>query len=129
MLAVCPAACVAAPVTTSQLEGEWGGDRASLIINAGGAVLEVPCAVARIEGPIFVDSEGRFDVAAAYTPLRGTTAAEDSGVPAAKSQTVRLVGRVSNSEMMLSIDFGDGNSKSEVFELERGSAANVPLCG
>lgn len=43
--------------------GTWGGDDAGLIVSTDGAHAHIGCTLGDVAGPIFLDAEGRFDVA------------------------------------------------------------------
>jgi hypothetical protein len=60
------AACTSEPVTPSIVLGTWGGTNAGLIVNDSGAHVHIGCTLGDVNGPIPVDSSGRFEVAGLY---------------------------------------------------------------
>jgi len=59
LMAAC-LACVSSARVDRVPEGAWGGSSASLIVEAGGAEVDLPCAHGRIEEPLALDGDGAF---------------------------------------------------------------------
>lgn len=61
----------AANGSSTIVTGQWGGRQVGLFLGAAGGNLEYDCASGRIEGPLSVDSDGRFTALGYHTPGEG----------------------------------------------------------
>lgn len=104
--------------------GTWGGDHILLEVSAGGATLELDCAHGAVEGPVRLDSEGRFDVGGTYVQERGGPVREGGE----DARPARYSGRVEGKTMTLTIAVGDGGETLGPFELVHGRSARLTKC-
>ena len=116
----------ATPVPKRSLpEGDWGGPHVALKVSSTGARLELDCAHGRIDGPIALDGDGRFEIRGTYDkesagPARSSDS--KSGRPALYS------GRIEGDAMRLEIVQSDTGAAVGSFTLERGRFARIVKC-
>jgi hypothetical protein len=123
------AACNSTPLpaaAASRLDGVWGSAQELFTAGADGATLDVPCATARIEHPIVIDANGRFDVDAAWITIRPVAPSEGDRTP--PKEAVRISGEVRSGELALTVHFTDSKRMSERFTMTRGRMTRVPVC-
>jgi hypothetical protein len=105
--------------------GLWGGEHVRFEVTDAGASAEHDCAHARIDGPIVLDSEGRFDAKADYVVERGGPVRRDQ--PPA-NRPARYSGRVSGDTLTLKITLTDTDEDAGEFTLTRGSEGRIMKC-
>lgn len=87
--AVLAASCGGATGPTTLLgPGVWGGERANLIVGPDSVRAEFDCASGRLDAPVTLDAQGRFDVAGTYRFEAGPVFAP---VPARWTGSVAIV--------------------------------------
>ncbi|MHB0971488.1 MAG: hypothetical protein ACYC60_17195 [Thermoanaerobaculia bacterium] len=119
-----PLACSADRTPPPILQGIFGGRGARLSASNGGAVLELPCAQARVGESILVGGDGRFSVAAV---LRRRTGAPPGGdIQPPRDEMIQLEGRLRANTLELNVLWNE--QESALFFLERGVAGHVPDC-
>ena len=82
--------------------GNWGGDQARLVVATNGAELELPCAHGRIEEPLVVPANGRFEWKGTFVQERGGPTPE-GGHPAVAAV---YSGTLDGETMILSVRAG-----------------------
>jgi hypothetical protein len=105
--------------------GVWGGEHLRLDVTDAGASAEHDCAHAQIEGPIVLDSEGRFDAKADYVVEHGGPVRSDE--PPA-NRPARYSGRVSGDTLTLKVTLTDTDESAGEYKLTRGSNGRVMKC-
>jgi hypothetical protein len=103
--------------------GAWGGDHIRLEVGEKSASVEYDCAHGTIEGPLTVDSNGRFSLRGTHTPERGGPIRADEQP---RAQPARFVGSVSGNKMTLILKLE--GEEEETFTLEKGKEANLFKC-
>ena len=106
-------------------KGNWGGQNALLEIAEGGAQIRFNCAYGRIEGPVTVDSEGRFSAKGTYT-AEGMGPRNEDDPP--KSRPAVYSGVVSDKKMTLTVTVPDNKDEGGTFELTLGEPGHVRRC-
>ena len=81
-------------------EGAWGEPGVRMWVNGDGVAIEADCAHGRIDGPVFLDTQGRFAGA-------GTWSFEGGPAPAGGflEHPVRFSGQVENDQLTLIVRF------------------------
>jgi hypothetical protein len=103
--------------------GSWGGEHIRIDVGAKSAKIEYDCAHGVIEGPLVVDSNGRFNLRGTHTPERGGPIRADESprsLPAAYTGTIRA------DKMTLTLKLAD--TEDETFTLEKGKQAELFKC-
>ena len=106
------------------LQGEWGGDRLRIVIDASGASLETDCASGRITGPIKISPTGAFAADGTFERhLGGPQPAEPRGKPS----TAHYSGEVKGDVMTLTV-VPEGATAALRFSLRRGATVKILRC-
>ena len=103
--------------------GAWGGPHINLEVGERSAKIEYDCASGVIEGPLVVDSEGRFNLRGTHAMQRGGPVREDEEprrVPA------RYTGAIKGDTMTLTLKLSD--SDEETFTLAKGKRGELVKC-
>lgn len=103
-------------------EGEWGGDHVALRVDATGADFELDCAHGRIESPLRLDADGRFEAAGFYVAEGGPTPEDPVREAAA------FAGRTDGRRLSFSIRLEDRGETLGPFEVYRGRAPRLFKC-
>lgn len=104
--------------------GVWGGQHINMEVGARTATIEYDCAHGEIEGPLVVDSEGKFNLRGTFTRERGGPVRADDVLqpePATYSSTIK------GNRMTLTLKLSDDDD-SETFTLEKGKAGELFKC-
>jgi hypothetical protein len=117
-------------VTMSQQQnrvakGNWGGQNARLEVSEGGAQIQFSCARGSIEGPVAVDSEGRFNAKGTFT-AEGMGPRNEDDPP--KARPAVYSGVVSEKKMTLTVTVPDDKAEGGTFELTLGEPGRVRRC-
>jgi len=105
--------------------GRWGGDHISLNVESNAATVEYDCAHGIVNGPLEVDSSGRFNLTGTYIgeysgPVRGDKPLTQSGA--------RYTGWTDGRQMKLTVTILRTNKVVAAFLLERGREGRVNKC-
>lgn len=109
----------------SMANGQWGGLHIQMQVANGSATIDYDCANGTINGPLKVDSRGRFSLLGKHVPEHGgpIRMGEDrSGVPA------RYTGWTDGKTMKLTVTLVDTKTEVGTFDLTRGSSGRVFKC-
>lgn len=103
--------------------GVWGGQHINIKVGANSATIEYDCASGVIDGPLVVESDGKFK-------LRGTHHMERGG-PVRSDEEPRQIpatytGSIKGNTMTLTLKLAD--SDEETFTLERGKHGELFKC-
>lgn len=105
--------------------GNWGGQHIQLSVANGSATIEFDCANGKIDGPLRLNSRGRFD-------LRGTHVREHGGPVRSDEEptgaAARYTGWTDGKTMKLTVTLVNTNTVIGTFELTRGSEGRVFKC-
>jgi hypothetical protein len=122
---LCAAACAAdAPAATPVL-GTWNGAHISVELTATGGSVEFDCAHGKLDQPVVLDGEGRFDVPGRYVEEHGGPVRADAP---ADGVLVRYQGRVTGGRMTLTVLRADDDESPDTFSLERGGESQLVKC-
>lgn len=105
--------------------GNWGGQHIQLSVANGSATIEYDCANGKIDGPLRLNSRGRFD-------LRGTHVREHGGPVRSDEDTTgapaRYTGWTNGKTMKLTVTLVNTNTVIGTFELTHGNEGRVFKC-
>lgn len=105
--------------------GTWGGSHIRIEVGPLSATIEYDCANGMIEGPITIDSKGRFT-------WRGTHNREHGGPVRIDEQTngrpAIYSGSIKGETMTLTVKLADTNEVLDTYTLKRGSQGRVFKC-
>lgn len=115
--------CVSATSMQNIPAGVWGGEHIRIEVGAKSATVEYDCAHGVIEGPLVVDSAGRFNLRGTHTPERGGPVRSDE---TPRALPAKFVGSVNGDKMTLTLKLAD--AEDETFTLQKGKEANLFKC-
>ena len=105
--------------------GTWGGPHIQIVVAKGFATIEYDCANGKINGPLKLNSGGRFD-------LRGTHTAEHGGPvrneESEQGQPAQFTGWTDGKTMKLTVTLTNSKTEIGTFELTRGSEGRIFKC-
>lgn len=104
--------------------GVWGGPHISIDVGSRSARIEYDCAHGSIEGPLVVDTEGKFHLRGTFTPERGGPVRADD---AAQGQPATYAGEIKGNTMTLTLKVS-GSEDTETFTLEKGKVGKLVKC-
>lgn len=113
-------------VTNEKLtSGVWGGAHARMEVVEDGVNFEFDCGTGRINQPVALDGEGRFD-------LKGTFIVEHAG-PIRRDEKenvrpARYSGRVHGETLTLNLTLDGAEEKANTYTLTRGSEGRLMKC-
>ena len=103
--------------------GLWGGPHIRMKVHAKSAAIEYDCATGVIDGPLYVNADGHFNLRGIHRSERGgPVRADDSG----KGAPATYSGSIEGSTMTLTLKIGDGDE--ETFKLEKGKEGELFKC-
>ena len=117
--------CQSLPAAQVPLIGQWGGQHVGLVLSEAGGQLDYDCAAGTIDGPIFVQRNGRFAAAGRHTP--GTGGPERVG-EVRPSFPARYSGLVTGATMTLRVDVPAQGFVIGPYRLRRGSEPVLMRC-
>lgn len=105
--------------------GTWGGPHISMQVDASSATINYDCANGSIDGPLTIDSKGRFK-------WRGIHNREHPGPTRIDEQSngtpVIYTGWIKGDTMSMTVRLADTNDIVDSFTLKRGGAGRVFKC-
>ena len=105
--------------------GTWGGPHISVEVGASSATINYDCANGTINGPLTIDSKGRFN-------WRGTHNREHGGPirmdEKSNSRAATYSGWIKGDTMTLTVKLAGTDEAGETYTLKRGSAGRVFKC-
>ena len=104
--------------------GIWGGPHVFIDVGSQSAKVEYDCAHGAIEGPLVVDSEGKFEWRGTFTPERGGPVRAGGSE---RSQPATYSGEIKGDTMTLSMKLTDAED-AETFTLEKGKPGRIMKC-
>lgn len=106
-------------------QGTWGGPHIRIDVAPRSATIDYDCANGTIDGPLTMDSKGRFTWRGTHNREHGGPIRIDeqsNGRPAIYS------GWIKGDTMTLTVKLADTNEVLETYTLKRGSAGRVFKC-
>ena len=96
----------------------------SIDVGSQSAKVEYDCAHGVIEGPLVIDSDGKFEWRGTFTPERGgPVRANDSP----RAQPATYSGQIKDNKMTLMLKVTDAED-AETFTLEKGKPGKLVKC-
>ena len=103
--------------------GVWGGEHIRIEVGAKSATIEYDCAHGVIQGPLTLDSNGRFNLRGTHTPERGGPVRADDPD---RSRPATDVGSINGDTMTLTLKLS--NTEDETFTLQKGKEGELFKC-
>lgn len=121
-VALCAMTLIAA--TNPSLTGEWGGDRARLVVTAEGGKIDYDCGSGTIKGPLRLDAKGRFKANGAHEEYGSGPTPGDAK---AKQGSAVYRGSLHGDSLTLVVQIA-GQPASRTFNLVRGKRIKLIRC-
>lgn len=103
----------------------WGGQNVQMDVTEDGAQLRFSCAQGKIDKPLTLDAEGRFNANGTFTAgAMGPTREDDPP----KSRPAVYSGVVRDRVMTLSVTVPDDKEEGGTFELTHGEPGHIRRC-
>jgi hypothetical protein len=129
------AACLVGALCSSELartnkmtnipEGTWGALHIRIEVEKGSATIDYDCAHGTIDGPLTVDSQGRFSLSGTHVREHGGPIREDEKL---NSEPAQYTGSVADEKMNLTVTLRDTKETVGTFTLEHGKPGRVFKC-
>ena len=103
--------------------GVWGGPHISIKVGGKSATIEYDCARGVIDGPLVIDSDGRFNLRGTHTMERGGPVRADDNP---KAHPASYTGSIKGNTMTLTLKLADEDV--ETFTLEKGKPGELFKC-
>ena len=103
--------------------GVWGGQHINIDVGENSAAIEYDCASGRIDGPLVVDSNGKFKLRGIHRMERGGPVRMDEKP---NEHAATYTGSIKGNTMTLILKIGD--SEEETFTLEKGKEGDLFKC-
>jgi len=104
--------------------GTWGGQHIKIEIANGSATIEYDCATGTIDGPLKLDSQGKFSLTGTHVREGGPTRIDGPG----KGQPARFTGWTDGKKMNLTVTLADSKEALGTFELVHGNQGRIRKC-
>jgi hypothetical protein len=105
--------------------GTWGGLHIRIEVGSRSATIDYDCATGAIDGPLTMDSKGRFAWRGTYNREHGGPIRIDEKP---NSRPVIYSGSIKDDTMTLTVKLSDTNEILDTYTLRRGSAGRVFKC-
>ncbi len=106
------------------LLGVWGGDRVNIVFGADGARLAYECAAGSIDGPVRLDSHGRFTAPGTHQAYRaGPDRADQTPATQVATYQGHLVGTMLELQVRI-----DGDAAVQSHRLEKNHKVKLARC-
>jgi hypothetical protein len=105
--------------------GTWGGNHIRVDVAGGSATIDYDCANGTIQGPLSVNSAGKFDLRGIHNQERGGPIRADEEP---NSQPARYKGWTDGKTMTLTVILENTNEEVGTFKLVRGHFGRVVKC-
>jgi hypothetical protein len=105
--------------------GSWGGPHIQLNVQDGTATIEYDCANGSIDGPLKLDSRGRFSLSGKHFREHGgpIRIGEEN-----KPVAARYTGRIDGNRMTLTVTLVNSKAALATYQLTKGSEGRVFKC-
>jgi len=117
-------ACAALPQSPTNLSGQWGGPRISLLLEGGLGTIEYDCASGTIDTAVYPAPDGRFTATGTHRPGQGGPVRVGQIFT---SHRATYSGTVEKDQMTLNGRLEDGTTLGP-FTLTRGSQGELMRC-
>ena len=117
-------ACAALPQSSTNLSGQWGGPRISLLLEGGLGTIEYDCASGTIDMAVYPAPDGRFTATGTHRPGQGGPVRVGQIFT---SHRATYSGTVEKDRMTLGGRLEDGTTLGP-FTLTRGSQGELMRC-
>jgi hypothetical protein len=118
------AALAVAPAAGRAPRGDWGGDHVHLVAISKGGTIEFDCGHGTLDGPLRVDTGGRFDVRGRYFGEHGGPVRKDE---AASATPARYSGSLQDGMLTMVVTLSGGETLGP-FQLRRGQRPRLMKC-
>ena len=106
-------------------DGTWGGDHIRIDVVEGSATIEYDCANGTIQGPLKVNSDGKFDLRGMHNKEHGGPVRSDEEP---NSHSARYEGWTDGKTMKLKVVLPDAKEEIGSFTLVHGRVGRVMKC-
>jgi len=106
-------------------DGTWGGDHIRIDVSDGSAIIDYDCANGTIQGPLTVNSDGKFDLRGIHNKEHGGPIRADEEP---NSHPARYKGWTDGKTMTLTVTLTETNEKIGTFKLVHGRVGRVFKC-
>ena len=106
-------------------KGSWGGDQINVTVDSNSATIEYSCARGTINGPLVLDSKGRFKLTGMHMQEHGGPIRNDEG---SNAKPAVYTGTVSGKTMNLTVKLTGTNQTIGTFKLTQGQEGKVFRC-
>ena len=110
--------------SSASAQGDWGGDRLRLSIDASGGHIQSDCASGAITGPIVLGKNGKFTARGTFDIDQPGPQSADEGSASARA---RFSGQIVNDRMRLSIT-QTSSPTPQVYNLRKGVRPKMIRC-
>jgi hypothetical protein len=111
--------------TRHLLPGDWGGDHIRLEVTGQSASIEYDCAHGTIDGPLVVDSKGKFKLSGTHVGEHGgPVRREESG----NDHPASYSGWTDGKQMTLTVVLRDTKETVGTFTLTHGQEGHIRKC-
>jgi hypothetical protein len=107
------------------LSGTWGGQHISMEVDGGSASIEYDCARGTIDGPLTLDTKGRFTWRGNHYREHGGPVRRDEP---SNSQAAIYKGWIEGDTMTLTVSLENSDESLGTYTLKRGSSGRVFKC-
>ncbi|MFN2533391.1 MAG: hypothetical protein ABR555_19070 [Pyrinomonadaceae bacterium] len=105
--------------------GIWGGQHINIDVGTDAATIQYDCATGRIDGPLKIDSKGRFNLKGSHSREHGGPVRMDEK---ANSRAALYSGTIKGNVMTLTVKLADDNEVLGTFALIRGRPGRIFRC-
>jgi hypothetical protein len=105
--------------------GTWGGAHIRIEVGSRSATIDYDCATGAINGPLTIDSKGRFTWRGTYNREHGGPIRIDEKP---NGRPVTYSGWIKDDNMTLTVKLSDTNEVLDTYTLRRGSVGRVFKC-
>lgn len=122
-LAACSGAT--APFNGRLPAGAWSGPHMGMAVTDTGASITFDCAAGRVNGPLTLGADGRFDWSGTFAPGHGGPVPVGTTEP---SYAARYTGRATRIGLTVTLSLVDTAFTPQTYTLVRGGNADVLKC-
>lgn len=105
--------------------GSWGGQHIQLTVSNGEARIEYDCANGSIEGPLKIDSRGRFELRGVHMRGHGGPARIDEQ---SQREAAKYSGWTDGKKMTLTVTLVNSKTEIGTYQLTRGNTGRIFRC-
>lgn len=105
--------------------GIWGGPHIGIEVGPRSATIEYDCANGKIDGPLTIDSKGRFTWRGVFNREHGGPIRIDEKP---NSRPATYSGSIKGDTMTLTVKLADSDEVLHTYTLKRGSSGRIRKC-